>query len=213
MFCFIVSNAAVEPAALRPLLKRVADRSLNAVSVDGDMSPDDMMLLWASGTAGNARFADGSPGLAAFEAAVLDMARWLARQIARDGEGATRLIEITVSGAASFEQALAAARGVAVSPLVKSAVHGRDPNWGRILSAVGQSGVDADLERAAVSLAGWPVFRDGHLVPFDAAAVSDAMAGDSVAITVDLGVGDAVAQAWGCDLSADYVHINSDYTT
>lgn len=213
MFCFLVTNAALEPGYQHDLIRWLADRSLNGVTVDGDTSPDDMMLLWASGTAGNPPVQAGSPEAAAFEEACLTVAQYLAREVARDGEGATTLLEVTVREAASFEDALKAARQVVGSPLVKSAIHGRDPNWGRILSAVGQSRVRTDLDHSSVAIAGHVVFRDGEPVPFDAATVSRAMQADTVSIVVGLGAGTGEAQAWGCDLSADYVHINADYTT
>ncbi len=213
MFCFLVTNAALDPGYQQDLVRWVADRSLNAVTVDGDTSPDDMMLLWASGTAGNPPVEAGTPAATQFEEALLFVAQHLAREIARDGEGATTLIEVRVGGAASFEEALRAARQVVGSPLVKSAVHGRDPNWGRILSAIGQSRVRVQLDRSHVAICGHVVFQDGEPVPFDAAAVSRAMQADTVSIEASLGAGTGEAMAWGCDLSADYVHINADYTT
>jgi glutamate N-acetyltransferase/amino-acid N-acetyltransferase len=132
--------------------------------------------------------------------------------LARDGEGAQKLIEVRIEGAANARQARAAARTVSASPLVKSAVHGNDPNWGRLLMAVGRSGATIRLERTRVWLGRIPVYR-GRPLSFDEAAASAYLRNEEVLLRVDLGVGTAAATAWGCDLTPEYVHINSDYTT
>ncbi len=132
--------------------------------------------------------------------------------LARDGEGAEKLIEARVTGAATLAEARAAARTITSSPLVKSAVHGNDPNWGRLLMAVGRSGARVDLGRARVRIGGVPVYRGG-IVRFDAAKASAELAREEVVLSVELGAVEAAATAWGCDLTDAYVHINSDYTT
>ncbi len=213
MFCFLVTDAALSPKFQQSVLTSVADRSLNMVTVDGDTSPDDMMLLWSNGIAGNDPIQPGSSGAATFTSALIYVAASLARQIARDGEGATRLIEVTVRGASSYENAARAARSVVASPLVKAAIHGCDPNWGRIISAVGQSRAAASLDAVRLTILGHTLFAEGTMLEFDEAALSAAMSAETVTIEVEIGEGEAAATAWGCDLSAEYVRINADYTT
>ena len=212
MFCFLTTDAPVERRFLDAALRRAVDDSLNMISVDGDTSTSDTVAILANGAAGGDPIASGSPGASAFEQALRHVCTTLARMLARDGEGATKLIEIRVDGAVSDRDARAAARTVSASPLVKSAVHGNDPNWGRILMAVGRSGARINVDRAAVWLGETCVFR-GVPVPFDERAVSRYLRNEEVLIRVDLGAGEASAVAWGCDLTPEYVHINSDYTT
>jgi glutamate N-acetyltransferase/amino-acid N-acetyltransferase len=138
--------------------------------------------------------------------------RDLARQIAADGEGATKILTVKVRGARSEAEALTAARTCCVSPLLKSAVHGNDPNWGRVIMAVGRSGAAVNIEAMTVAVQGRPVFA-GQPLAYDAAQVSESMKAQEVVFDVNLGVGDATGEAWGCDLSAEYVSINADYTT
>jgi glutamate N-acetyltransferase / amino-acid N-acetyltransferase len=204
MFAFVLTDATVDQARLRALWPGIADRTLNQVTVDGDTSTNDMAIVLASGR----READPD----AFAAALERVAQELARRIARDGEGATTLITTVVRGARDDREARVAARAVTSSNLVKAAIHGRDPNWGRIVSAIGQSGVVADLGAISVTLQGHRVFQ-GESREFDESAVSDAMRADEVVIEIDLAAGDGVGTAWGCDLSADYVRINALYRT
>ena len=213
MFCFLVTDAALSPEFQQSVLPSVADRSLNMVTVDGDTSPDDMMLLWSNGVAGNVPVQSDAPEAATFTSALTHVAQTLARQIARDGEGATHLIEVTVRGASSYENAGRAARSVVASPLVKAAIHGCDPNWGRIISAVGQSRAAARLDGVRLTILGYPLFAEGARLEFDEAALSAAMSAETVTIELEIGEGEAAATAWGCDLSAEYVRINADYTT
>lgn len=205
MFAFAFTDAAVEQAALREAFPGIVARTFNAVTVDGDTSTNDMAAVLANGAA-------GETDLTEFLTALESVMRDLARQIAADGEGASRLLTVRVTGAASEAEALAAARTCCVSPLLKSAVHGADPNWGRVIMAVGRSGAQVDVEKLKVSVQGVPVFAAGPL-NYDAAAVSQSMKTDEVVFDVDLGVGAAQGEAWGCDLSAEYVSINADYTT
>ena len=205
MFAFAFTDAGVEQDALRAAFPQVVNRTFNAVTVDGDTSTNDMAIVLANGQAGEVPLPE-------FLAALEGVMRDLARQIAADGEGATKLLTVKVSGAASEAEALAAARTCCVSPLLKSAVHGNDPNWGRVIMAVGRSGAAVDIGAMTVSVQGVPVFA-GKPLGYDAAAVSGAMKADEVVFEVNLGVGDAHGEAWGCDLSGEYVVINSEYTT
>ncbi|MBB5232718.1 bifunctional glutamate N-acetyltransferase/amino-acid acetyltransferase ArgJ [Deinococcus budaensis] len=205
MFAFAFTDARVDQGALRAAFPAIVNRTFNAVTVDGDTSTNDMAVVLANGRAGEV-------DLPEFLAALEGVLRELARMIAADGEGATKLLTVRVSGARTEAEALAAARTCCVSPLLKSAVHGNDPNWGRVIMAVGRSGAALEVERMTVAVQGTPVFA-GRPLPYDAAAVSAAMRAEEVVFEVGLGVGDARGEAWGCDLSAGYVSINAEYTT
>ena len=212
MFCWITTDAPVELRFLRTALKRAVDASLNMISIDNDTSTSDTTAILANGAAGGPAIVAGTPAAAAFERALAYACTTMARMLARDGEGATKLIEARVEGARTLAEARAAAKTVIASPLVKSAVHGNDPNWGRILMAIGRSGARVRLDRARVWLGDTMVYR-GAPLPFDEARASAYLRHEEVALRADLGAGDAAATAWGCDLTADYVRINSDYTT
>jgi glutamate N-acetyltransferase / amino-acid N-acetyltransferase len=213
MLAYITTDAAVEPGYLAAVVKRVADASFNQVTVDGDSSTNDSFLVLANGAAGNAPVALETAEAVALEGALLAVARDLARQVARDGEGATKLITVNVTGGASFEEARMAARSVASSSLVKTAIHGGDPNWGRIVCALGYSGADLAIDRLDLSIAGLTVFTRGAGQPVDLDAVRAAFEQPEIMIRAELGLGDGTAEAWGCDLSEEYVRINADYTT
>ncbi len=204
MLAFVATDADVSQATLRELWPEIVARTFNQVTVDGDTSPNDMAMVLSS----QRLHAPASEFAEALEAVAVR----LAEKIAADGEGASTLLRVDVRGGHDEPQARRAARAVAGSSLVKTAVHGRDPNWGRIVSAVGQSGVMWDESRLEVVLQGTTVFRGGPL-EFDAAALSAAMEDATVAITLDLAAGDARGRAWGCDLTEGYVRINADYTT
>src|SRR5690606_29843071 len=204
MLAFVATDAAVDQATLREMWPRVVRRSFNQLTVDGDTSTNDMAVVLASGRV--------ACEAAALERALLEVCVSLAKQIARDGEGATKLLTVRVSGARDEDEALKAALAVAGSSLVKTAVHGADPNWGRILAAAGRSGAASDPTRVRVAMQGFELYR-GEPLPFEEAAVSQALKAEDVQIEVDLHAGEAVAEAWGCDLSAEYVRINADYTT
>jgi glutamate N-acetyltransferase / amino-acid N-acetyltransferase len=213
MLAYVTTDAAVAPGFLAAIVRRVADNSFNQVTVDGDSSTNDTFLLLANGAAGNPPVRLETPEAEQLEAALLTVARDLARQIARDGEGATRLITVSVTGGANFEEARLAARSVASSSLVKAAVHGGDPNWGRIVCALGYSGADLAIDRLDLSIAGLTVFTRGAGQPVDLDAVRAAFEQPEIMIHAELGLGDGAAEAWGCDLSEEYVRINADYTT
>lgn len=205
MLAFVVTDAQIGQSALRAAFGGIVARTFNAVTVDGDTSTNDMAIVLANGAAGET---DTHAALEAIESVMRD----LARAIARDGEGATRLLTVNVTGAPSESDALRAAKTVAGSSLFKSAVYGNDPNWGRILAALGRSDVVFDPTRARVSVQGIQVF-DGKPLEFDRKAASQAMRATEVVIDCDLGAGTAQGTAWGCDLTENYVKINAEYTT
>ena len=213
MLSFVTTDAVVAPGWVGSIVKQVADRSFNQVTVDGDSSTNDTFLILANGAAGNPEVVQGTPEAAALEAAILEVARELARSIARDGEGATKLMTVRVSGAPDDQQARLAARSVASSNLVKAAIHGGDPNWGRIVCALGYSGSDLAIDRLQVDIAGLTVFAAGAGQEVDLNAVRQAFEQPEIEIRAELGLGPGAAEAFGCDLSAEYVRINADYTT
>ena len=213
MLAYITTDAAVEPGLMAKLVKPVADRSFNQVTVDGDSSTNDTFLILANGAAGNAPIVSGTAEAEALKAAILDIARKLAQAIARDGEGATKMIAVRVEGAESDDEARTAARAVASSSLVKTAVHGGDPNWGRIVCALGYSGAELALDKLHLSVGGLVVFERGAGVDVDLSAVRRAFEQPEIKIVANLGLADGQAEAWGCDLSEEYVRINAEYTT
>jgi glutamate N-acetyltransferase/amino-acid N-acetyltransferase len=221
MLAIITTDAIVAPELLQAALRSAIDHSINRVSVDGDMSTNDTALLLASGASGVTIGADELP---AFTAALTETCIELAKQIARDGEGATRLVEITVTGALDESQAHTVADSIARSPLVKTAVHGGDPNWGRVLCAAGYSGAAIDPDKLSLTfgLADRPGDNDSPAVQvvsnglptiYDQRAAAATLRSDPVLITLDLGLGDAWATVWTCDFSAEYIEINAHYTT
>lgn len=213
LLAVVTTDAPVAPGVLQPLLGRAADETFNCVTVDGDTSTNDTVLLLANGQGGGDAFTEGSAELAALEAAVLHVCDDLAEQLVADAEGATKHFRVVVHGAGSRDAARAAARTVAGSPLVKTAIHGCDPNWGRIVAAVGRSGAQFALDRLHVAIGGVPVFENGSPVVANTERIRAVFAQPRIEIEVDLGAGEFEAHAWGCDLSADYVRINADYTT
>lgn len=212
MFCWITTDAPVDRTFLRGALKRSVADSLNMISIDNDTSTSDTTAILANGAAGGAAIRADTRAGEAFERALRYVCIAMARLLARDGEGAEKIIEVRIEGAANDKQSRAAARTVSASPLVKSAVHGNDPNWGRLLMAAGRSGARIDLARACVWLGEIAVYR-GKPLPFDEKAASAHLRNEEVLLRINLGVGAAKATAWGCDLTPEYVHINSDYTT
>ncbi len=213
MLCLITTDAAVEPRFLQQALKDAVDRSFNQLTIDGDTSTNDSVILLANGAAGTPVLGAGSPGADTFQAALREMCIYLAREIARDGEGATKLITVVVEGAASLEDARRAARTVAGSSLVRTAVHGNDPNWGRVLAALGRSGAQVEERKAALFVNDICVMEGGAPIPFFKEAVVAAMNVPEVVFRLSLGVGEAEARAWSCDLTEEYVTLNSAYTT
>jgi glutamate N-acetyltransferase/amino-acid N-acetyltransferase len=210
LLTFITTDAVIDGAALRPMLRAAADDSFNAISVDGDTSTNDTLIVLANGASGvHVGTLDGPAFLDALAAVCLD----LARAVVADGEGATKVFEVRVTGAASEHDARAAARTVTNSNLVKTAINGADPNWGRILAAAGRSGAKVDAAKASIRIGGIAVYEKGSPRTFDGGAVRALFEQPDIAIDLDLGLGDATSRAWGSDLSAEYVRINADYTT
>lgn len=213
MFGFLATDAPVERAWLDRTLRGAVDGSFHLVDVDMDTSTCDMVVALASGAAGGEPVDDGHPAAGPLAAAITQVARALAREVARDGEGATCLLTATVTGAPDDGAARRVARTIVSSPLVKTMVTGRDPNWGRVLMAAGRAGVPFELAAVDVSLAGHAVVAAGEPLAVDLGAVSRAMGAPEVTIEVHLGGGPGQAEAWGCNMTADYVRINADYTT
>jgi glutamate N-acetyltransferase / amino-acid N-acetyltransferase len=213
MLGFITTDAVIERELLQLSLKRAVDESFNMVTVDGDTSTNDTVLLLANGLAGKDMIKPESPLAGAFQKALKQVCTCLAKSIARDGEGATRLIEVTVNGAKNLLDARIAARTIASSPLVKAAVHGCDPNWGRIIAAAGRSGASMIQEKADVYIGSMCLLKAGMPLPFDKKAAAKIMDCEEVSLSVDFNLGKHNAAAWGCDLSEEYVVINSEYTT
>ena len=204
MLAFVLTDADVPQEVLREMWTEIVNQSFNQVTVDGDTSPNDTAVVLSS----QQTPADTEE----VRRALLEVCQELAKQIARDGEGATKLLTVQITGAQDEAEARRAARAVVLSPLVKAAAHGNDPNWGRILSSIGATGVTLELSKLSIRLQGEEVYRGSALV-FDAEAVSSKMDAPDLSIEVNLGVGKAAGTAWGCDLSADYVRINADYHT
>jgi len=213
MLCFLTTDAAVDIDFLKLALKKAVDISFNLVSIDGDTSTNDIVLIMANGLAENKPISPGSPLAEAFQQTLDQVCIYLAKCIARDGEGASRLIEITVNGAPSVAEARLAARTVVSSPLVKAAVHGSDPNWGRIIAAVGRSGVEVIESKVDLYIGQVCLVKAGKPLPFDRQGMVQVLSKSEVCVSLNLNLGNGTATAWGCDLSEEYVTINSQYTT
>jgi len=213
MFGFITTDAPVDRAWLQAAVSLIADRTFNMLDIDMDTSTSDTVLVLANGAAGGETIGRGHPAAGALAQALEGVARYLTRELARDGEGASTLIEAVVGGAATMEDARLAARTIVSSPLVKTMVTGRDPNWGRVMMAIGRSGARVEQEKVSVWVGPHCVLDSGTPTAVDLKAVSQAMNVAEVQLRVDLALGDETATAWGCDLTAEYVSINADYTT
>ncbi len=213
MLCVVTTDAAILPAALHKALTGAVAATLNAVTIDSDTSTSDTVFLLASSEAGNKRLAADSAGYRKFAAALTDVLARLARQTAADGEGATKLIEVAVAGARSPAEAEVAAKSVANSPLLKCAVHGGDPNWGRIAAALGKSAAKVVPDKLTIRIGGAAVFRRGRPAALDVKKVAKHLAGKAVRIDCDLALGAGSYTALTCDLTREYVAINADYHT
>ncbi len=213
MLSFIATDAAIAPAALQALLSAAVAPSFNSVTVDSDTSTSDTLLLFATGRAGNAVVSDASdPSLSGFRTALTELLIDLARQVARDGEGARKEIQVRVEGATDDRSAKRIAMSIANSPLVKTAVAGEDANWGRVVMAVGKAGEPADRDRLAIWFGDVRVAVDGARDPaYSEAEASLSMRQEIIRIRVDLGLGDGAWTVYGCDLTKEYVAINGDY--
>jgi glutamate N-acetyltransferase/amino-acid N-acetyltransferase len=213
MLAFVATDAKIPQDVLQQLLLRANERSFNAITVDSDTSTSDTLLLAATGQARHPRVTKASdPALREFGRALNDLIFDLAMQVVRDGEGATKLIEVAVTGAASPRAAKRIALAVANSPLVKTAIAGGDANWGRIVMAVGKAGEKADRDKLAIAIGGVPITEDGEVRPdYDEAPVNRHIAGREVKIAIDVGVGRGSATVWTCDLTHGYIDINGSY--
>ena len=211
MLAFVVTDATASPAVLRGALRGVASKTFNAITVDGDTSTNDTLAILANGSSGSKTLHTGSADFRKFASALESVCRCLALQIVADGEGARRVVEIEVRGAASNQAADRIARTIANSPLVKTALAGGDPNWGRILAAAGRAGVRFDPDRAEISMAGITMCHAGCAQDFNEKAARRKLLGKRVPIVVDLHQGKGSACIWTCDFTTDYVRINASY--
>jgi glutamate N-acetyltransferase/amino-acid N-acetyltransferase len=213
MLGYIFTDAAVAPAFLQEMLSKANDESFSCITVDGDTSTSDTVLLFATGKAGNAPIATwDDAGTDAFYSALLQVCRELAHLVVRDGEGAQKFIEIAVTGAASDDSARRVGLAIANSPLVKTAIAGGDANWGRVVMAVGKAGEPADRDRLSIGFGSVWAARDGQPLPdYDETPVAAHLAGQDIRIDVDLGLGDGRSTVWTCDLTHGYIAINADY--
>jgi glutamate N-acetyltransferase/amino-acid N-acetyltransferase len=210
MLAFITTDAAIDPADLQACLARVVNKTFNCITVDGDTSTNDMVIALANGVSGVQLTGDA---LQPFEQGLYQVCEYLAKRIVKDGEGASRIFEVRVSGAADADAARRIARTIAESQLVKTAIHGGDPNWGRIIAAAGRAGAPIDVNRARLYLQGTLVFENGQPTEYDERALVEAMQTDEVSIVLALGDGDGEAHFWSSDLTAEYVKINAHYRT
>jgi glutamate N-acetyltransferase/amino-acid N-acetyltransferase len=217
MLVFVTSDVAITPAALNAALKEDVKNSFNMISVDGDTSTNDMLSVMANGMAGNDIIDEASADFATFKEALFAVTSKLCRAIAADGEGATKLLECNVSGAADKNTARVVAKSVICSSLFKAAMFGADANWGRVLCAIGYSGAKVDVDTIGVSFASKAgeieVCRGGAGVDFSEEKAKEILLCDEIQVNITLGMGDESATAWGCDLTYDYVKINGDYRT
>ena len=213
MLCFITTDAPVEQTFLQQALRESVGASFNMIDVDGDQSTNDTLLVLANGQAGGTEVGADSPAAGPFQEALTYICTDLAKELVRDGEGAQRLIEVVVEGARTPDEARFAAREIASSVLVKAMVHGRDPNWGRVMMALGKSGIQFDEADVDLFINDIHIVHQGQAIPYLKDAVISAMSVPEVRFTVKVSAGDANATAWGCDLTEEYVTLNSAYST
>jgi len=211
MLAFITTDVSISSKALQAALQIANSHSFNRITVDGDMSTNDMALVLANGLAKNKEIQEDSPDFQKFLAALEYVLIKLAKMIARDGEGATKFVEIIVSGAQTEDEATQAARAVANSNLVKTAIHGADANWGRILSAVGYSGIEFDPAKVSIGFNDVPVLEPNYKIVLDEEKAKAALSQENITVLVNLNQGSAEARFWTCDLTKEYVHINASY--
>lgn len=213
MLAFITCDANISSATLQAALSQHVETTFNQITVDGDTSTNDMVLVMANGCRQNEEILPDTEEFEKFSKMLRYLMADLAKKIAKDGEGATKLIEVNVRHAKDERSGRMIAKSVVGSSLVKTAIFGQDPNWGRILAAIGYAGADVSVDNINIWIAGIPVMKASSPVTFNPEETSDAMAGELLILTIDLHDGDAEAQAWGCDLSYDYVKINALYRT
>ena len=213
VLCFITTDADIDGMLLQEALSEVIEHSLNMISIDGDMSTNDMAIVLANGAAGNPKITEKNADYEAFKETLLALCQGISEKIAADGEGATKFITVHVKGAKSFADAKTIGMSVANSPLVKTAFFGEDPNWGRVICAVGYAGVPMDPNHTTVQFGGIPVYADGVGVSYDEDALRAVMTAHDIVVEVDLKDGDSEAKVWTCDFSYEYVKINGEYHT
>ena len=213
MLGFITTDANIDADLLKEILVDVVDSSFNMIDVDGDQSTNDTVLLLANGAASGPKIKGGTNESEVFKEAVRYIAITLAKELARDGEGAQKLIEVVVEGAQDISQARKAAREIASSLLVKAMIHGRDPNWGRVMMALGRSGIEFMESQVDVFINDIHIVHEGKSIPYLVDAVVSAMSVDEIQIRANINTGTSMATAWGCDLTEEYVTFNSAYST
>ena len=213
MFCFITTDAAIDPPSLRKALRQAVEVSFNCITVDGDMSTNDTVLILANGMAGNSMLRSRSKAFDTFTEGLTEVCLRMAKALVKDGEGATRFITIRITGAAGKADARQVGMAIANSPLVKTACFGSDPNWGRIICAAGYSGIPVDENLITVSINGTPLFDTGKALPVDDRALRTKMSFPEIEIEANLGMGQAETVIYTSDLSYGYIKINAEYTT
>ena len=213
MLCFITTDAAIESSLLQTALSDIVEQSFNMISIDGDMSTNDMAIVMANGAAGNAKITEKNADYELFHQTLQTICQELAKRIASDGEGATKFLTVHVTGTKSFADAKTIGMSVAKSPLVKTAFFGEDPNWGRVICAVGYAGIPMDPQKTVVKFGGIPVYANGVGAAFDEEALRRVMAEHDIVIDIGMGLGEEEATVWSCDFSYEYVKINGEYHT
>lgn len=213
MLCFITTDLAIDGKLLQKALSEIVETSFNMISIDGDMSTNDMVIVMANGAAGNAPITEENEDYAIVKEALDKLCKELAKEIADDGEGATKFLTVHVTGTKTFADAKTIGMSVAKSPLVKTAFFGADPNWGRVICAVGYAGVPMDPEDVVVKFGDVPVYAHGVGAEHDAEALAKVMEQHDITISIDMGQGEEEAIVWTCDFSYEYVKINGEYHT
>ena len=213
MLCFITTDIDIDQKLLQSALSEINEVTFNMVSVDGDMSTNDMVIVLANGAAGNAKITEKNSDYEIFYNTLKNICTEIAKRIAADGEGATKFLTIKVSGAENFDDAKKVGMSVANSPLVKTAFFGEDPNWGRVICAVGYAGVKISPEKTIIKFGDIPVYAHSVGAKYDADALKKVMAAKDILIDIELGQGNAEATVWSCDFSYEYVKINGEYHT
>lgn len=213
MFCIFTTDVAIEQPLLQEAFRYAINDSLNMLTVDGEMSTNDTALIFANGAAGNSKITEKNDQYTRFAGALKSVATAATKAIAKDGEGATKVVTVTVTGAATEEDAALAAKAIANSMLVKTAIFGKDPNWGRVVQSAGASGAQINADKFSVEFAGVQVAHDGGTQPFDEEKMADMLERKDIDVRIDLAVGDAEATVFTCDLTYDYIRINAEYHT
>ena len=213
MFCIFTTDVAIEQPLLNEAFRYAMNDTFNMLTVDGEMSTNDTVLIFANGAAGNAKISEKNAHYDLFTEALKAVATQATKAIAKDGEGATKVVTVTVTGAANDNDAVLAAKAIANSMLVKTAIFGRDPNWGRVVQSAGASGALVDPDKFLVEFAGVKVAQDGGTQPFDREVMAEMLEKNDIQVRIDLGVGNASATVFTCDLTYDYIKINAEYHT